>query len=429
MRADSRTRNILISFDISSIAGRDQLAGVLRYLRKKPNWVPRLVAHAVDFTTELIRTAGDEKIDGIIVNHVGTPETEMALANSTIPLTVIGVRNRRLDDRTQSIAFIRNDNIETGSIAARYFLSLGNFRSYGYIPASLASEDWSLRRCEGFQEELANRKIGVEVFTHAAGTGSDDYFRSLGDWLRDLPKPAAVLASWDYPAMQAIETCRALKLKVPHDIAILGVDNDPMVCDATSPPLSSIPFDYEQEGYESAAALEALITRPACRNRPLIVACRPLPVFVRESATAVAPASELIKRALRLIEKTATKGLSAKSIARELGVSHSLLTLRFREFTHSTVTDALTDVRLKKVQQLLTTTNRSIQDITSAAGFRNVNYLKNLFRRKFEMSMREYRAANQPPSPSVTAHTNARSGKGGRAPKKRRRTRRGGSAR
>jgi len=396
MKADPQTRNILISFDISSIAGREQLSGVLRYLRKKPNWIPRLIAHANDFTQELIHDAEKEKIDGIIINHAGTPEVEDELYRSSVPLTVIGIRNQHLSERTQAIAFIRNDNIETGCIAARYFLSLGNFRSYGYIPAQQSTSEWSVSRCEGFRSELARRHIDVNVFTHAAGTGTEEYSHALGKWFLSLPKPAAILAAWDYPAMQAIETCRAQRLKVPHDIAILGVDNDPMVCDAATPPISSIPFDYEQEGYESAAALETLITRPAKRRHPLIIACRPLPVFVRESATTIAPASELIKRALRFIEKNATKGLSAKAIAQELGVSHSLLTLRFREFTNTTVTDALIEVRLKRVQQLLTSTRRSIQDITVAAGFRNVNYLKNLFKKQFGVTMREYRATNRP---------------------------------
>ena len=427
MRKEPTTRNILISFDISSIAGRDQLAGVLRYLRSKPNWVPRLLSRAADFTPEVVRNAHNEHIDGIIINHAGSPETEDALATSDIPLAVIGIRNPKLVARTRAIALIRNDNVETGRIAARHFLSLGNFRSYGYIPAAQSADEWSLSRETGFREVLENNGVDALTFPQTANAGTEEARKALADWLKSLTKPAAVLAAWDYPGVQALEICRAEKIKVPHDIAILGVDNDPMVCDATTPPLSSIPFDYEKEGYESAAALNVLLEKPARRAKPVMVACHPLPVFVRESAARIAPASGLIKQALRYITKNAVKGISSRDVAEALGISQSLLTLRFREYANTTVMDALIDARLKKTCELLVSTNRSIQEVTTASGFRNANYLKAVFKEKFGLSMREYRAAKRPSS-AVSGPANARSGKGRQAPKKRRRTRRDGSA-
>ena len=428
MTKEPTTRNILISFDISSIAGRDQLAGVLRYLRSKPNWVPRLLSRAADFTPEVVRNAHNEHIDGIIINHAGSPETEDALAASDIPLAVIGIRNPKLVARTRAIALIRNDNVETGRIAARHFLSLGNFRSYGYIPAAQSADEWSLSRETGFREVLENNGVDALTFPQTANAGTEEARKALADWLKSLTKPAAVLAAWDYPGVQALEICRAEKIKVPHDIAILGVDNDPMVCDATTPPLSSIPFDYEKEGYESAAALDKLLEKPARRAKPVMVACHPLPVFVRESAARIAPASGLIKQALRYITKNAVKGISTRDVAEALGVSQSLLTLRFREYANTTVMDALIDARIRRVCELLVSTNRSIQEVTTASGFRNVNYLKAVFKEKFGLSMREYRATKRPAS-AVTAPARARSGKGGQAPKKRRQVRRDGSAR
>ena len=419
MSKEPQTRNVLITFDISSIAGRDQLAGVLRYLREKPNWVPRIISRAVDFTPEIVRNARDEHIDGIIINHVGSPETEDALAASDIPLAVIGIRNPKLIARKKAIALIRNDNVETGRIAARHFLSLGNFRAYGYIPAAQSTDEWSVSRETGFRDELLRNHVDALTFPQSANSGTEASRQALTEWLRNLPKPAAVLASWDYPAMQVLEICRAEKIRVPHDIAVLGVDNDPMICDATTPPLSSIPFDYEKEGYESAAALDTLLEKPARCEKPVTVACLPLSVFPRESASRPAPASDLLKRALRYIAKNAAKGISTRDVATALGVSQSLLSLRFREYANYSVMDAILDARLKKVCDLLSSTNRSIQDITVAAGFRNANYLKDIFRRRFKMTMSDYRAA----------HPAAPQGKGRQASRKRRRTRRGGSAR
>ena len=390
--ANAATRNVLITFDISSIAGREQLAGVFRYLRGRPNWIPRLISRTADFTPSIVHNARQEKIDGIIINHAGSLETEEALANSDIPLAVIGIRNQKLVTRTKAIALIRNDNVEAGRIAARYFLSLGNFRAYGYIPAAQCSDEWSVSREVGFREVLEKYGIVAETFPQIANAGTEESRHALAGWLRGLPKPAAVLAAWDYPGVQALEICRAEKIKVPHDIAILGVDNDPLVCDAITPSLSSIPFDYEKEGYKSAAALNVLLEKPARRTKPLTVACQPLPVFIRESAVHIAPASGLIKQALRYIARNAIRGISTRDVASALGVSQSLLTLRFREYAETTVMDALIDARLKKTCELLVSTGRSIQDITTASGFRNANYLKAVFKKKFGVSMREYRA-------------------------------------
>ena len=387
-------RNILVSFDISSIAGRDQLSGVLRYLRSRPQWTPRLVANPVDFTPALVRGARSAHVDGIIVNHAGSPEAEHALAESDVPLAVVGIRSQVLLSRKSAIAFIRNDNIETGRIAARYFRSLGNFRSFGYIPAAHSGEEWSTGREYGFRTELNRYGRRLSVFQGAADAGAS--LLALAEWLVALQKPAAVFAAWDYPAMQALEACRSERLKVPHDVAVLGVDNDSLVCDATVPPLSSIPFDYERQGYESAAALAVLFEKPAAHlQKPLTVMCRPLPVFVRESATATSPASDLLKRAMRYIAKNATKGISMRDVARDLGVSQSLLSLRFREFSGGTVMDAVIAARIQKAKHLLATTNRSIKDITTASGFRNANYMKSTFKRIIGMTMRDYRTKMQ----------------------------------
>lgn len=390
-------QNILITFDISSIAGRDQLAGVFRFLRTKPNWLPRLISRPQDFTPEIVRNATSEQIDGIIINHAGSPETEDALAHSDIPLAVIGIRNPKLVSRTNSIALIRNDNKETGRQAAKYLLSLGNFRSFGFIPAVPQTAEWSVARESGFRAALALYRAELFVFRQNATAGTGSAWKSLSQWLHALPKPAAILGAWDYPAVQALEICRREGIRIPQEVAIIGVDNDPMICEASVPPLTSIPFAYEQEGYESAAALAQLIERKRNKHHPITVSISPSAVVERESAAAIAPASQLIKRAQRFIEQNAHKGISTKDVASAMGVSQSLLSLRFREFSDETVLAALIRIRLEKTKQLLAETSRSISHISAACGFRNPNYLKNLFRRRVGMSMRDYRKLHRTP--------------------------------
>ena len=427
MKARNAPRSILITFDISSIAGREQLAGVLRFLRERPNWMPRLISRPQDITPEIVRNAKAENIDGIIINHAGSHDTENTLAQSAIPLAVIGIRNPKLVARSRNIILVKNDNERTGRIVARYLLSLGNYRAFGYVPATPATEEWSLSRERGFRLELSEHKLSVDTFAHDATSGTEESREALAKWIKGLPKPAAIFGSWDYPAMQVLETCRREKIKVPQAVAVIGVDNDPMICEAANPPLTSVACDYEQEGYESAAALARLLERGKPCNTAITVTCKPTEVVERESAAPIAPASQLVKRALRFIEQKACKGISTKDVAKELGVSQSLLSLRFREFSDESVLDAIIRVRLERVKLLLTTTRRKFTEIARSSGFRNVNYLTNLFAERLGMSMREYRAANLTAT-AVTAPARGRSGKGGRAPKKRRQVRRGGSA-
>jgi len=392
MASRTTVRNILITFDISSIAGRDQLAGVLRFLREKPSWKPRLIAHPQDFTPEIVRNARQEMIDGIIINHAGSAETETALAESDIPLAIIGIRNPKLIARQKNSIHICNDNLETGRVAARHFLSLGNFRSFGYLPANPPTEEWSLRRQEGFSAELAKTKRSVSVFQRTASLGTEMAQQALAAWIRELPKPAAILGAWDYPGVQILEICRSEGIRVPQEVSVLGVDNDPLICEAAVPPLASVGCDYELEGYRSAATLARMLERRTSVEKPIVVTCLPTGVAERESAAPVAPASQLVKNALRYIERNAHKGISTKEVAKAMGVSQNLLSLRFREFSDISVLEALIQARLARVKTLLSSTKRKSFEIAKSCGFRNANYLKNLFRKRVGMSMRQYRS-------------------------------------
>ena len=413
-------RNILITFDFSSIAGRDQMAGVLRFLRERPNWTPRLISRAKEFTPEIVRNGKAENIDGIIINHLGAPGTAKALAALDIPLAVIGVRDPKLDARKRNIAFIRHDNEAIGRLAARHFLSLGDFRSFGFVSETPATEKWSQERERGFRAELAKRQRDVSTFQGRANAGTEESRQALGLWLKELPKPTAVFGAWDYPAVQVLESCRREGLSVPREIAVLGVDNDPMICESAAPPLASIASDRERQGYAAAAGLARIIeTTTGEVRQPIIVTCRPTGVIERESAAPIAPAAQLVRRALRFIEQKACRGISTRDVAKALGVSQNLLSLRFHEFSDETVLGAIIRVRLEKVMTLLTTTQRKFTEIAKVSGFRNANYLKNLFRKRLGMSMRKYRATNQTTF-TVTDPAHARSGKGGRAPRKRR---------
>ena len=92
--------------------------------------------------------------------------------------------------------------------------------------------------------------------------------RQVHDWLLAIKKPAAILASNDYPARRLADMCSQLKLRVPEDVALLGIDNDELECLLASPPLSSVVNPAEKIGFEAAHILEQLLSGRSNPRRP-----------------------------------------------------------------------------------------------------------------------------------------------------------------
>jgi LacI family transcriptional regulator len=287
------------------------------------------------------------------------------------------------------MAYIRNDDIHIGGMGARYLVSLGNRRSYGFIP-TVSHQYWSADRYAGFKQELAKRGLECAFFRSPAPAGSHEDFSALKAWLMSLPKPCAVMAAWDTRATQAIQMCTEAHVKIPDQLALLGVDNDELLDESTTPPLSSILPDHEKLGYVAARALESLM-RGGRHATDVVFRARPKQLVERESANASAPAAHLITRAMSFINRNATKGITVDDVVTFLGVSRRLADLRFHQFAGETINAAIVRVRLDAVKKLLATTNRPIHTISEACGYSDLAYLKKLFKQRFGVTMREWR--------------------------------------
>ena len=223
----------------------------------------------------------------------------------------------------------------------------------------------------------------------AAGTRDD--MRRLSKWLSAVEKPAAIMAAYDSRALNILEACKTEGFSVPEQICILGVDNDRLLCESVKPTLSSIAPDHAGEGRTAVDALAGLLRRGT--NRPKSVLCSVKKIVERESTAPVSPARALIRRALAYIDTHATDDIAVLDVIRHLGVSRSLAELRFRQFHSSTIAQAIRERRLEEVCKRLTKTRRPIMTISKECSFKNINHLKNVFRARFGMSMREFRNA------------------------------------
>ena len=382
----------MIVLRLSGAAGRDILSGIFYFIKKHPRWHTRLFQMPGEFTPEIFSELIAEGYDGIIASEPGPDETARLVRDSDIPVSFIGDPGPILSRRKSHLAFTRNDDDFIGHLGARYLFSLGGHRSYGFVPTT-TRQYWSDFRKEGFSDELSARGKHAEIFHSPGIAGTREDLDAMKAWLIALPKPAAVMTSWDTRATQVLNICKEANIKVPRQIAVLGVDNDELLDESCDPPLSSIMPNHEKIGFIAARELDRLMSaRRGKPNEPFLV--RPLRVVERESALAVSPAAHLLSRALDFISKNATKGIKVNDVADFLGISRRLADLRFQQFSGETINETITYHKLEAVKILLATTNRPIKVVSEACGYTDLAYLKTLFKRRFGCTMREWRQAN-----------------------------------
>lgn len=395
MKKEKKIRNIVLVLRLLHASWREFLKGFLDRARIHQNWNIRLLQSPKELTPGFIGELETENTDGIVICESIPSESKKKLRDANIPMVVIGMKDDSFSKRKCGTVFIRNDDEDIGRFTARHFLSLGNFASWGYVPESIGLY-WSDLRRKGFTEEL--RKNGKEVFVFSSpfSQHSANYTHRLSAWLKALPKPAAIMAAYDGLSRILLEACAVSHIKVPQQVAIIGVDNDPILCDFSIPSLTSVAPDHAKEGALAADALSAILRKRKPTAAKTIIS-NAKTIFERESTAYISPSTTLVRRALAFIDRNCDRAIKPEDVLRHTGVSRSLADLRFRENLGETLAQAITKRRLEEVARRLKKTNLPIHTISTACGFKNINHLKNLFKRHYGKSMRDWRRSENIP--------------------------------
>lgn len=384
-------KKVVVSLRLAGINARQELTGIFRYLGKSRDWDIRVLSEVTELKRELAGREGMRQPDGIIVDATCPDDAIALLSASRVPLVTMDLLPSRLGGRTDAVQCIRCDDGGIGIAAARHFLSCGDFASFAFVQPTGRSRTWAQRRKEAFRAELARhgrRAVSYEVAE--AESPADDH-RRLVEWLKDLPKPAAVFAAWDGRARQVLEACREMRAKVPSQIAVLGVDNDELLCESSVPPLSSVIPDPETEGFMAAKALDALM-RQSRHPTGNVKVCRIRGVAQRESTSPIAPATSLVRKALGFMKENFRRPIGVPDVVAHLRVSRRLADKRFRELQGESILEHLTRLRLEHIAAQLLRSKRPIKSLIPASGFGSLNQAKVLFRRAYGKSMREFRS-------------------------------------
>ena len=378
-------RHIALVMSLNKRFDRKVIEGVTRFVREAEHWT----VFVEDDPSAKIPDFGRGHFDGVIAD-LDDPRIPKHVAGLRIP--VVGVGAIREDCPWKlAISTVSTNNRQIAVLAADHLLQRGlqHFAYCGVLTRTI--DPWNRQRRQTFVEQLRQRGQHCAVYTgrHSAAHSWEQLQEKLGSWLMSLPKPVGLMAANDARARHVLEACRRLQLRVPDDVAVIGVDNDELICNLANPPLTSIVQGTEEIGYQAAVLLD----RTIARQQPRLVQLEidPVAVITRQSTDLVATEDTVVSLAVLYIRQHACQGIQVTDVARQAGVSRSTLDGRFRHVVGRTVRAEIERIQLDAAQQLLVTTSLSVDEIARRAGFSSAQYMNAVFRRTLRQTPGHYR--------------------------------------
>lgn len=370
-------------------------AGVMRHAKELG--LKRIWLTNEDEIRRIERESPDDLDSLSVIGHVWDHTTLLNIVKARVPcvLTNISNPNLRIKRIRDSVALCSTDNAAVGRMAADYFLKKGRFRHFAFagVTGDPGWQWWSDMRFDGFSRALA--KAGHRADFHNMAQSS--FARGPraaqpidASWLKDSHKPLAVFAANDEIARDIVTACTVARIRIPEDVAILGVDNNPLICATATIGISSIAMPIEWLGYEALSILGRMLRGERLGGRTIL--CPPSHIEERQTTRAAPVHDAFVTKALAFIETNASRDLTVPDVVAVCGASRRYVEQRFKLLTDRTVLETIHEARLARVCDLLRGSDDPINFIAAKTGYTNVSGLCTLFKRRFGIGMREYRA-------------------------------------
>jgi len=369
---------IAVILDAARPYDRLIIGGIARYVREHASeWSLYVEEDPLQKLPDLKRWHGQGIIASFDDKRVAT-----AIGGLSVPIVGVGGGYGWFDPAS-SLPYVFTDNAAIGRVGAAHLLACGfsTLAYYGYPKTATAG--WSEERAEAFAEACgqAGRPCHVHTGRHADARRWQELQRDLCDWIRDLPKPVGLMACNDVRARYVLEACRTLGLRVPHDVAVLGVDNDEMICELTNPPLSSIDQAARRIGYEAATLLDRMIRRGVAAAADARVVVPPIGIISRTSTDAMATSDEAVVVAIERLRTSPLRKPDISALVEELCISRPALEARFKAVMGRSILDESVRLRVAAIRKLITQTDLPLKTIAARAGFRSVQYMTTFLHR------------------------------------------------
>jgi LacI family transcriptional regulator len=373
---------VILLIESSRAAGRGLLRGIADYARHYGPWSFFWEPGGLEKAWPALRKSD---ADGIILRDI---ENVSEVVKLGLPAVIVEHRLSEVPGQPNVVT----DSHAIGKLAAEHLLNCG-FRHFAYC--GYAQTPWSDKRLEAYLTRI--RGAGFEVqariipFAETESTWRKGR-HFIAQWLKRVPKPVGLLACNDDLGQEIMEVCRLHGMQVPDEVAVIGVDNDELICGLSNPPMSSVAVNFERAGYEAASVLSSLMRgHPRPPERILV---RTTHVVSRQSTDVMAVGNAALARALRFIRDHGRENISVNDAARAAGLSRRVLEKRFRSLLNHSVLEEIRRVRTDHIVRMLVETNLQITQVAGALGFEDVQHFARYFKSVKGQTPLAYRKAH-----------------------------------
>jgi LacI family transcriptional regulator len=373
---------VALIIETSVIYGRRVLAGVARYLRSHHRWSVFLEQHELGAPPPSWLTSS--RWNGIL-----SRPTDHAMADLFRRMNVPVVD---LNDLHQdlNLPWVGSDHAAIGRMGAAHLLERG-FRQFAFC--GFSNELWAKQRLEGFRSEVENKNACVSVYeTSWRGPNTirwDKDIEQIAEWVERLAKPVGIMACNDVRGLHVLDACDRSSVLVPEEAAVVGVDNEEILCELCNPPLSSVAPNPERIGYEAAELLDLLMAGESQPQRRITI--DPVRVFARQSTDVMAVSDWAVASATRYMREQALHGCKVSDVLRKIKLSRSALEKRFRKCLNRSPKEEIRRIQIGRIQQLLVETDFTLEHIAELSGFEHPEYMSVLFKRETGQTPGQYR--------------------------------------
>lgn len=378
---------VALLVETSRGVGRNLLCGIARYSRLHGPWSFHITPGDYKQIVPKIKQWGGT---GIIA-RIPDAKAARAILRAGVPTIALGLTDEQMlpESPLSKLSEISSDPVEVSRLAADHLLEK-RFAQYAYVGAE--DRGWAKRRERTFQKYLAECGFRTRIYRQPKRPQDRIWEREqefLADWISKLPTPIGLFACDDDRGREVLEACTLAGLRVPDDVAVVGVDNDEVFCELSNPTLSSVSLNSEAAGYRAAEILDGMMKGRLRKPRRIVI--QALGVVARRSTEVIAVEDEELAHALEFIRHKNGRDISVKHVVQEVAVSRRNLEMRFRRYVGHTILEEIQIVKLERAKRLLVETPYPISKIASLAGFGTTTYFIQFFQKRVGKTPRRYR--------------------------------------
>ena len=383
------TPKVALLIETARSYGRGLLRGIAKYSRLHGPWQFHLTPGDFEQIIPKMRDWGGMGIIARVLNET----MANAILQTGLPTVFLdfpmSMENRK-DGKKRQFIDMSSDSENAARLAASHLLEkqLVHFAFAGY-----PFQTWSEKREQSFVAAIGEAGYSVHVYRTSLRAGQPLRWEKeepfLMEWLKLLPKPIGVMACNDQRGREVLDACELAEIHVPEKLAVIGVDNDDILCELCTPPLTSVTLNTEKGGYVAAGVLDEMMKGNLPPMNSILV--EPLGIVERRSTDIIAIEDGDVAVALQYIHSNAVCNLSIDNIVKEVTVSRRALEVKFRKILGKTILDEIQRVRLEHSKRLLHETEMSIPEIASDVGFNTPSYFIQVFSKDTGMTPAKYR--------------------------------------